>query len=198
MCPLLPPCLKDTGFCAAGGRWRWLCPHPKPKAGGLGRSFASSLCKSWCLPNARQTLCISYTLCLRWSLPVRQGRLPLRAVGDGGGGERSEGPRQQDWLFLWSVEPLFVGFGVNAGSSLKAQEHLGKGAVDGQRARGPLLSSSCPLSPPMGVCRVMKLQDRKPWWPRGGCGWVQDGGGGVGPAHSSLPCCVFLKAVVCT
>lgn len=91
-------------------RWALEMAVSSPQAQSWGRcSFASSLCKSWCLPNARQTLCLSYTLCLRWSLPVRQGRLPMRAVGDGGGGERSEGPRQQDWLCsLWSVEPLSV------------------------------------------------------------------------------------------
>lgn len=67
----------------------------------------------------------------------------------------------------WSL-CLFVGFGVNAGSSLKAQEHLGKGAVDGQRACGPLLSSSCPLSPPMGLCRVMKCKTGNPGGPEVG------------------------------
>lgn len=49
---------------------------PSPKRWGVCL-FASSLCKSRCLWNARQTLHLSYTLCLRRSLPACQGGLPL-------------------------------------------------------------------------------------------------------------------------
>lgn len=69
----LPPCLKDEALRVAAEHWRCLCPYPKPKALGVCLS-ACSLCKSWCLSHARQTLSLSYTLHLGWwSLPVRLG-----------------------------------------------------------------------------------------------------------------------------
>lgn len=70
----------------------------------------------------------------------------------------------------------------------------------GQPAERPLLSSSCPLFP-HGCMQSDEMQDRKPWWPRGGCGWVRDAGGGVGTypfftvcvSHDSEGCCLYLR-----
>jgi hypothetical protein len=86
--------------------------------------------------------------------------------------------------------------------SLKPQSIWGMSG--GQPSARPLLSSSCPLFP-HGCMQNDEMQDRKPWWPRGGCGSVQSGGGGVGayPFFASWPhgsllcgsegCCRYLR-----
>lgn len=155
----LPSCLKDEAFCAAAKHWRGLCPYPKPKALRLCL-FACSLCRSWCLSHARQTLPLSYTLRLRW---WRRGEI----IGSQAAGPASVPCGQ-------SVEPRVYRGGPRCECWPLAYCSRASGEMSGgeQSARAPPFLFLPPYSPTgVGNARQETLvAQRWVWWGGGGGG----------------------------